>query len=345
MKGSRSLRIAITIAIAGLLGACSPVPTPVPTPTRPPTPAATASPGTYKYADIVVGFIQSGSRGAWQAANTTSFIEAAAEMGVDLRFYDAAGQFADQIAAFHRFTADPAVNVIVLAAVQGTGYDDVLREARAAGKVVIIESRRIGADQSLYHTYVGPDREGEGQRAAAAMCDLLGNSKKRGVAEISGPPADANEIDVARGFREKMSDCGITVPNVLTTTDTVDVAESTASVSALLGRIPDIQGIFAHSDEQAIGAIRAIEAAGLKPGKAIQLVSIGAGANAFQYLISGELGAAVERNPLLGPQVYSAALRALNNDTSWRSSGPQEGVFFASLGPELLRQILQTRKY
>jgi simple sugar transport system substrate-binding protein len=344
----------MAVAVATALAACSPgptptaapttVPTPTPTPTATPTP--TPSPGTYKYKDLVVGFIQSGSGGAWQAANTTSFVESATERGLTLRLHDSGGSFADQLAAFHQFNADPAVNVIALDAVQGAGYDDVLREARVAGKVVVIEGRHIEADSSLYYTYVGPDRDGEGQKAAAAMCDLLKHSKKRRVAEVSGPAGDTAEIALADGFRNFMRACGMTVPYALTTTADWDSPEANSAVAALLRRTRDFQGIFAHSDEQAIGAIEAIKAAGLKPGKEIQIVSIGATAGGFQYLISGELGADVECNPLLGPQVYAAAIKALNNDTSWHSSGPSvDATFFASMGPELLQEILKTRHY
>ncbi len=37
------------------------------------------------------------------------------------------------------------MNVIILAALDVTGYDDVLKEAKANGKIVILEDRRIDA--------------------------------------------------------------------------------------------------------------------------------------------------------------------------------------------------------
>ena len=306
----------------------------------------TPEPGAYAYKDMVVGFIQSSSQGAWQAANTGSFVQAAATQDVALDLYDAGGRFANQIAAFRRFVEDKTTNVIVLSAVQEGGYDDVLREARAAGKVVVLEDRHIDADSSLYAAYVGPDHDLQGRNAAAAMCDLLKSSRRKNVAEISGPADDPVETDLAAGFRAQMGHCGIAIPKELSTATGPDTVDSEAAVSAWLARTRDIEGIFAHGDEQAIGAIAAIKAFGLRPGKDIQLVSVGATAAAFEYLISGELGADVENNPLLGPKVLDAALRALNRDTGWRSSGPSEdAVFYASMGPQLLREILATRKY
>src|SRR3989337_592346 len=93
----------------------------------------------YTYPDMVVGFIQTGSEGGWRAANTASFKETAEQLGINLKFYDAQNKLENQVSAFHQFNQDPEVNVIILAALETTGWDDVLKEAQAAGKVVVIE--------------------------------------------------------------------------------------------------------------------------------------------------------------------------------------------------------------
>jgi galactofuranose transport system substrate-binding protein len=227
-----------------------------------------------------------------------------------------------------------------------TGYDDVLKEAQAAGKVVILEDRRIDADPSLYYTYIGSDFNLEGQKAAKAMCDLLKDSPKKNVAEITGAVGASAGIDRAKGFREKMGDCGITIPDGLSQTGNWGVPESKAVMEAFLKKTKDIQGVFAHNDEEAIGAIQAIKEAGLVPGKDVQVIGVDATANGFKALISGELGADIECNPLLAPQVYDAALKALNGDTSLPKWVPsQEGEFFAAQGAAALTAILATRKY
>jgi len=214
-----------------------------------------------------------------------------------------------------------------------TGYDDVLKEAKTAGKVVILEDRRIDADPSLYYTYIGSDFDLEGQKVAAAMCDLLKNSTGKKVAEISGAVGASAAIDRAKGFREKMGTCGITIPDGFSQTGNWGVPDSKAVMAAFLKKSTDIQGVFGHNDEEAIGAIQAIKEAGLVPGKDIQVIGVDATADGFKYLISGELGADIECNPLLAPQVYDAALKALNGDTSLPKWVPsQEGQFFAAQG-------------
>ena len=51
-------------------------------------PAAEAPAKVYTYADMTVGFLQTGSEGGWRAANTASFKETATQLGITLKFYD-----------------------------------------------------------------------------------------------------------------------------------------------------------------------------------------------------------------------------------------------------------------
>ena len=67
-----------------------------------------------------------------------------------------------------------------------------------------------------------------------------------------------------------------------------------------------INVLFAHNDDMAIGAIQAIEEAGLKPGKDITIISIDGVKGAFEAMIAGKLNVTVECSPLLGPQLMAA---------------------------------------
>jgi simple sugar transport system substrate-binding protein len=91
----------------------------------------------------------------------------------------------------------------------------------------------------------------------------------------------------------------------------------------------------------AIGAIKAIEAYGLKPGTEIKIVSVDAIRDAFQAMIDGKLNATVECNPLLGPKFFELALKVVNGEQVPKWIPSEEGVFF----PENAAQIISTRKY
>ena len=366
------LSLALSSCTPGQLFGPTVNPTPTLTPTQTPipptstnTPVPTAAGATSSgyiipvqkcapnctYRDMVVGLIQTGYGIGWWDANTLNFEDTAKQLGVTFKFYNAEVKIENQVSAFHQFNQDPSVNVIILAPIDmtghDTGYDDVLKEAAAKGKLVILEAHGLDTASSNYYTLIGSDNNAQGREAAVAMCDLLKNSKKKNVVEISGVPGgiggDAT-IGRAMGFRGEMGDCGITITD--SQTGNWNPQDSKAVMAAFLQKSTDIQGVFAQNDEEAIGAIQAIQEAGLVPGKDIMVVGIDASKDGFAALIAGTLGADIETNPLIAPQVYAAALKGMNGDATMPSFIPsQEGEFFASQGAGALKAILLTRQY
>jgi len=305
------------------------------------TPAPTAEPTkkVFTYKDMVVGFIQTGSEGGWRAANTASFKETADQLGITLKFYDAQNKLENQLSAFKNFIADKDVNVIVLAALETTGWEDVLKEAKAAGKTVVLEDRRIDAGEDLYATYIGSDFAEEGRKSAVEMCKLLEGSASKNVVELVGNVGSSAAKDRGQGFREKMGDCGITITQ--SQTANWSATEGKAVMEAFLKQSTDIQAVFAQNDEMGLGAAQAIKEAGLVPGKDIKILTVDATAGAFKAMIAGDINVVVECNPLLAPQVFEAALKALNGESLPKWIPSQEGVFYAADAAT----ILPTRKY
>jgi ABC-type sugar transport system substrate-binding protein len=66
----------------------------------------------------------------------------------------------------------------------------------------------------------------------------------------------------------------------------------------------NIQAIYAHNDDMALGAIQALDEAGMNPGKDVTLISVDAVKAAFEAMVAGKLNATVECNPLMGPLVF-----------------------------------------
>jgi ABC-type sugar transport system substrate-binding protein len=293
------------------------------------------------YKDLVVGFLQTGSEGGWRAANTASFKETADQTGLKLKFYDSQNDLAKEVAGFEQFIQDPEVNVIVLSALETTGWENVLKEATDAGKVVVIQDRRIDAPDSMFKTYVGADFVEEGRKAATEMCKLLEGSEKKVVWELVGNVGSSAAKDRGQGFREKMGDCGITIAN--SQTANWSITEGKQVTEAWLKNSKDVQGIFAQNDEMGLGAIQALKEAGLKPYDDVKVLSVDATAGAFKAMLAKELNSVIECNPLLAPQVYEAALKASNGETLPKWIVSQEGVFTAT-DPNL-QQIADGRKY
>lgn len=291
------------------------------------------------YKDMVVGFIQTGSEGGWRAANTASFKETAQQLDIKLNFYDAQNKLENQVSAFRNFIADPAVNVIILAALETTGWDDVLKEAKAAGKIVVLEDRRIDASEDLYATYIGSDFTEEGRKSGKEMIKLLEGSEKKNVVELVGNVGSSAAKDRGVGFREAIEDSGI----VITESQTANwsATEGKDVMAAFLNKSTDIQGVFAQNDEMGLGAALAIKEAGLEPGVDIKILTVDATAGAFKGMIAGEINTVVECNPLLAPQVYEAALKALNGGSLPKWVPSNEGIFYQKDAAT----ILPTRTY
>lgn len=344
MKISKVVLLVVVLAMLFAMVGCGPAATPAPTQAPTPAPAAGAACApNCTYEDLVVGFIQTGSEGGWRTANTGSFKETAEQLGLTLKFYDAQNKLENQVSAFHQFNQDPEVNVIILAALETTGWDDVLKEAQANGKTVVLEDRRIDASEDLYATYIGSDFAEEGRKSAVEMCKLLEGSEKKNVWELVGNVGSSAAKDRGQGFREKMGECGITIPEGFSQTGNWSATEGKAVTEAFLKKSKDVQGIFAQNDEMGLGAIEALKEAGLKPGVDVKILSVDATAGAFKAMIAGDLNVTVECNPLLAPQVYEAALKALNGEDLPKWVPSQEGVFSADM-PNL-QEIADGRKY
>jgi simple sugar transport system substrate-binding protein len=103
----------------------------------------------------------------------------------------------------------------------------------------------------------------------------------------------------------------------------------------------DIDIVYAHNDDMALGAIQAIEAAGLKPGKDILIVSIDAIREGVQAVADGRINCVVECNPLFGPKVYDTVERLLAGEKVERKAYNKDELFDATNAAA----ALPTRQY
>jgi galactofuranose transport system substrate-binding protein len=297
------------------------------------------SAGTIKtYKDLVVGFSQIGAESEWRTGNTASIMEAAESLGVELVFSDAQQKQENQIKAIRRFIAQQ-VDVIGVSPVVETGWDSVFQEAKDAGIPIILVDRRAAVPGDLYATYLGSDFTEEGRNSARVMVQLLGGKGR--IVELVGTIGSAPAIDRSVGFREILND----YPDMkIIASESGDFtrAKGKEVMEGILQRYGgEFEALYSHNDDMAIGAIKAIEEYGLKPGQDIKIVSIDAIRDAFKAMIDGKLNATVECNPLLGPQFLELALKVANGEQVPRWIPSQEEIYF----PENAAELLPSRKY
>ena len=289
---------------------------------------------------VVVGFSQIGAESAWRTANTESIKSEAAKRGMDLRFSDAQQKQENQIRAIRSFIAQ-GVDVITFSPVVETGWEPVLREAKAAGIPVILSDRTVDVtDDTLYASFIGADFVEEGRRAANWLVEATGG--KAVIAELQGTPGSAPAIDRKKGFEEvlaKHPDMKIVKSQSGDFTRAKGKEVMEAFLKSAEGK--NLTALFAHNDDMALGAIQAMEEAGAKPGKDILVVSIDAVRGAFEAMIEGKLNCTVECNPLLGPQLFDLVEDLAAGKPVPKRVVVQEGVFTQ----DTAKEDIKTRQY
>ncbi|CBA15458.1 ABC transporter substrate-binding protein [Xanthomonas albilineans] len=258
---------------------------------------------------ITVGFSQVGAESEWRTANTASIKQAIADAGMKLKFSDAQQKQENQIKALRSFIAQ-RVDVIAFSPVVESGWETVLREAKAANIPVVLTDRAVKvSDQSLYVTLIGSDFVEEGRKAGRWLLQqspLKDGDQPVRIVELQGTVGSAPAIDRMRGFKEVIAG-NPRFQVVRSQSGDFTRAKGKEVMEAFLkaeGRHIDV--VYAHNDDMAIGAIQAIEEAGLKPGKDILVISIDGVKGAFEAMQAGKLNVTVECNPLLGPQLVQA---------------------------------------
>ncbi|XXU07177.1 ABC transporter substrate-binding protein [Sorangium sp. So ce854] len=277
---------------------------------------------------ITLGFSQIGAESEWRTANTKSIEEAAKAAGIELKFSDAQQKQENQIKAIRSFIAQK-VDVIAFSPVVETGWEPVLREAKAAKIPVILTDRAVDTkDESLWVTFIGSDFVEEGRRAAKWLVEKMKDHQGTvNIVELQGTVGSAPAIDRKKGFEEIIKD----KPNfkiLRSQTGDFTRAKGKEVMEAFLkAEGKNINVLYAHNDDMAIGAIQAIEEAGMQPGKDILIISIDAVKGAFEAMMAGKLNVTVECSPLLGPQLMSAVNDVVAGKSVPKRIVTEEGVF------------------
>ncbi len=306
--------------------------------------AALALPALTAFAaPLTMGFSQVGAESEWRTANTASIKAAAKAAGITLKFADAQQKQENQVKAIRSFIAQK-VDVIAFSPVVESGWDTVLKEAKNAGIPVILTDRAVKvSDPSLYATFIGSDFVEEGRKAARWLLERAAKTPNAtlNIVELQGTVGSAPAIDRKKGFEEVIK-ANPKLQIIRSQSGEFTRAKGKEVMESFLKqRDKKIDVLFAHNDDMAIGAIQAIEEAGLKPGVDITIISIDGVRGAFEAMKAGKLNVTVECNPLLGPQLMQLAKDVVAKKPVEKRITVNEGVFPA----EVAAKELPNRKY
>lgn len=259
---------------------------------------------------IRLGFAQVGSESSWRVANTESIKDAAKYEGIDLVFKNVDNYLSDkekqkQQKENIRYFIKEMVDVIAFSPIIETGWDDVLNEAKEAGIFVILSDREVDSNSELWTCYMGSDFVEEGRRAARWLIrETADRTEKLNIIMLEGNIGAAPSIGRKQGFIDTITPHE-NLDIIASVVGNFEYDEGKVIMDKYLDSNTDVDVIFAHNDDMALGAIESIENHGLVAGKDIIVISVDATKEAFKAMTIGKLNCSVECSPLLGPQMMS----------------------------------------
>lgn len=275
---------------------------------------------------LIVGFAQLGSESGWRVGNSRDVIAAAERAGVQLMYRNADRKQENQIKAIRSFIAYQ-VDVIALAPIVEDGWDNVLQEARDAGIPVLLTDRFISIeDESLFAGFIGSDFLKEGREAGLFLLRKTDDSTPVRIVEITGTEGSTPVRQRSIGFRE-IVDADPRFKIIASVSGDFIRSKGKECMENILSQTKDINVLYSHNDAMTLGAVEAIEEAGLIPGKDIIIITIDGEQGAIDLLKQGKINCVVECTPMLGDLIMELSKKLANGQDIPRITHPQEQVF------------------
>jgi ABC-type sugar transport system substrate-binding protein len=262
---------------------------------------------------LVVGWSQMENNNPWRIAETKSIREEAEKRGIEMVYSDAQSDTAKQVSDVEDMIAQ-GVDYIILAPREFEGLTPALSAAKSANIPVILVDRTVkGVAGEDYVTFLGSNFIEQGQRAAKWLIEEMGG--KGNIIELTGTSGSSVAMDRQKGFADYIGENAPDMKVIASQTGDFARAEGQKVMENLLqSHGDDINAVYAHNDEMAIGAINAIKAAGKVPGEDIIIVSVDGTKDALKAIIAGEMGATVESSPFFGPSVFDVIEKLENGE-------------------------------
>ena len=181
---------------------------------------------------------------------------------------------------------ESGVSVLIINPVDSAAISTSVEAANAKNIPVITVDR--SADKGKVVAHIASDNVKGGEMAAQLIADKVGKAAK--VAEIEGIPGASATRERGQGFHN-VADKDLTV--VAKQSADFDRTKGLNVATNILQANPDVQAIFAHNDEMALGAIQAAKSA----GKTIFIVGFDGTADADKAVKDGTLAATIAQQP------------------------------------------------
>ena len=227
----------------------------------------------------------------------------AKEKGMKVTVVDAQDDTAKQISGIEDLILQK-VDVLLVNPTDSAAISSAVQSANEAGIPVITIDR--SSDEGDIETFIASDNVAGGEMAAEYLVKELGEKAK--VVELEGVSGASATRERGKGFHN-IADKQLEV--LTSQTAEFDRTKGLNVMENILQGNKDIQAVFAHNDEMALGAIEAIKAT----GKDIIVVGFDGNDDALKAVENGELKATIAQQPaLIGEEAVNAAEKILKGD-------------------------------
>jgi ribose transport system substrate-binding protein len=212
----------------------------------------------------------------------------AGQLGLQLQVADGQDTLATQLGQVEDFITKK-VGVIIVNPVDSDGIVPAVQKANAANIPVIAVDR--SSNGGTVASFIASDNVTGGKMAA----DFLSQQVPSGnVAVLQGIAGTSAARDRGKGFTDEIqTKSGIKV--VASQTADFDRAKALNVMQNILQAHPDIKGVFAENDEMALGAVQAIDAAGM--GGKVVVVGFDGIADAISAIEQGKMAGTIAQQP------------------------------------------------
>ena len=228
--------------------------------------------------------------------------EAAKEKDVQLIVVDACDDAAKQTNDIEDLISKN-ISVLIVNPVDSDAVAPAVKDAVAKGiKVVSVDRVVNGVDVDCA---IASDNVAGAAAATEFLVGLIGEGAK--TAELQGVSGASATIDRGEGFHS-IADEKLDV--VSSQTANFSRSEGMSVMENVLQANPDIQGVFAHNDEMALGAVEAIG------NKGILVVGFDATDDALNAVAEGRMAATVAQKPdLMGATAVETAVKLIAGES------------------------------
>lgn len=231
----------------------------------------------------------------------------AGEMGVEILTVDAQDDAASQLSSVEDLLIKQ-IDVLIVNPVDGNAVVSAITAANDAGVPVITVDR--AAEGGDVASHIASDNVAGGKMAGDFIAEQLGEEGK--VVELQGIPGTSAARDRGEGFNQSMDSYpGMEV--IARQPAGFDRAEGMTVMENILQGNPEIDAVFAHNDNMALGAMEAIAAAGRSDE--IMIVGFDAIGDAVEAVQEGNMAATVAQKPyLMGEMAVETAIKVANGE-------------------------------